>query len=109
MSRKLGRIIAVRDNTWMILIPMGCDPQTKQRNYYNRTVQGSLRQAQKFLGKKINELGAYIERDGAKVQLDQYLDQWLKTSNRRFAARHTKATRVSWRNTSVHHLGKNPS
>jgi hypothetical protein len=36
--------------------------KTKQRSYYNRTVHGSLRQAQKFLGKKINELGAYIER-----------------------------------------------
>jgi len=79
MSRKLGQIIAVRENTWMIRIPMGCDPQTKQRSYYNRTVHGSLRQAQKFLGKKVNELGAYIERDGAKIRLDQYLDQWLKT------------------------------
>jgi integrase len=79
MSRKLGQIIAVRENTWMIRIPMGSDPRTKQRSYYNRTVHGSLRQAQKFLGKKINQLGAYLERDGAKIQLDQYLDQWLKT------------------------------
>ena len=38
MSRKLGQIIAVRENTWMIRIPMGCDLQTKQRTYYNRTV-----------------------------------------------------------------------
>jgi len=52
MSRKLGQIIAVRENTWMIRIPMGCDPQTKQRSYYNRTIHGSLRQAQKFLGKR---------------------------------------------------------
>jgi hypothetical protein len=29
MTRKLGQIIAVRENTWMIRIPMGCDPQTK--------------------------------------------------------------------------------
>ena len=79
MTRKLGLIVAVRENTWMIRIPMGCDPQIKQRSYYNRTVHGSLRQAQKFLGKKVNELGAYIERDGAKIRLDQYLDQWLKT------------------------------
>lgn len=57
----------------------GAIPKTKQRNYYNRTVHGSLRQAQKFLGKKINELGASIERDGAKIRLDQYLDQWIKT------------------------------
>jgi hypothetical protein len=30
-SRKLGQIIAVRENTWMIPIPMGCDPETKAR------------------------------------------------------------------------------
>ena len=87
MSRKLGQIIAVRENTGMIRIPMGCDPQTKQRNYYNRTVHGSLRQAQKFLGKKFNELGAYIERDGAKIRLDQYLDQWLKTVKARIRSK----------------------
>jgi integrase len=87
MSRKLGQIIAVRENTWMIRIPMGCDPQTKQRSYYNRTVHGSLRQAQKFLGKKINELGASIERDGAKIRLDQYLDQWLKTVKSRICSK----------------------
>jgi integrase len=79
MSRKLGQIIAIREKTWMIRIPMGCDLQTKQRSSYNRTVHGSLRQTQKFLGKKINELGAKVERDGAKIRLDQYLDQWLKT------------------------------
>jgi hypothetical protein len=52
MARKLGQIIAVHDNTWMIRIPLGCDPETKQRNYYNQTVHGSLCQAQKFSRKK---------------------------------------------------------
>jgi hypothetical protein len=47
----------------IIRIPFGCDPETKQRNYYDRTVHGSLCQVQKFLGKKINELGSqYRER-----------------------------------------------
>jgi hypothetical protein len=36
MSRELGQIIAVRENTWMIRIPMGCDPHTKQRSYYKK-------------------------------------------------------------------------
>ena len=43
MSRKLGQIIVVRENTWMIRVPRGRDPRTKQRSYYNRTVHGSLR------------------------------------------------------------------
>ena len=87
MARKLGQIIAVRENTWMIRIPLGCDPETKERNYYNRTVHGSLRQAQKFLGKKINQLGADRERDGAKIRLDQFLDQWLKTIKTRVCSK----------------------
>jgi integrase len=87
MARKLGQIIAVRENTWMIRIPLGCDPETKERTYYNRTVHGSLRQAQKFLGKKINQLGADRERDGAKIRLDQFLDQWLKTIKTRVCSK----------------------
>jgi hypothetical protein len=87
MARKLGQIIAVRENTWMVRIPLGCDPETQQRNYYNRTVHGSLRQAQKFLGKKINQLGAKREIDGARIRLDQYLDQWLKTIKSRICAK----------------------
>ncbi|HEY1462540.1 MAG TPA: hypothetical protein VGF44_03890 [Terriglobales bacterium] len=59
MARKLGQIIAVRESVWMIRIPLGRDFQTEQR-YYKRTVRGSLRQAQPFPGKKINELGAQL-------------------------------------------------
>jgi hypothetical protein len=97
MSRKLGQMIAVRENTWKIRIPMGCDPKTKQRSYYNRTVYGSLRQAQKFLGKKVNELGAYIERDGAKIRLDQYLDQWLKAIKSQICSKTYETLRESAR------------
>jgi hypothetical protein len=84
MSRKLGQIIAVRENTWMIRIPLGCDPETKQRNYYNRTVHGSLRQAQKFLGKNTSISGSRRSSCGS-------------------AARDMKATRVCSQNTSAHH------
>jgi integrase len=63
----------------MVRIPLGCDPQTHQRNYYNRTIHGSLRQAQRFLNKKVKQLGANRQRDGGKIHLNQYLDQWLGT------------------------------
>src|SRR5215468_7183525 len=106
MTRKLGQIIAVRENTWMIRIPMGCDPQTKLRNDYNRTVHGSLRQAQKFLGKKINELGAYIDRDGARYGWINSSISGSRRSKCRFAARPMKATRVCSQNTSAHRSGR---
>jgi hypothetical protein len=32
-------------------------------------------------------LGAKIERDGAKIRLDQYLDQWLKTIKSRVCSK----------------------
>ena len=109
MTRKLGQIIAVRENTWMIRIPMGCDPHTKQRNYYNRTVHGSLRQAQKFLGKKVNEqMNWELISSGTERRF-----AWINTSisgsrrsNRKFAARRMRAMRASSQSTSVHHLGR---
>jgi len=73
MSRKLGQIIAVRENTWMIRIPMGCDFQTKQRNYDNRTVRGSLWQAQKFLGKKSMNLEPILSETARRFG-------WISTS-----------------------------
>jgi integrase len=79
MARKLGQIIAVRENTWMVRIPLGCDPQTQKRNYYNRTIHGSFRQAQTFLNRKMNEWGTNRQTDGGKIRLNQYLDQWLGT------------------------------
>ena len=77
MARRLGQIIAVRENTGMVRMPLGCDPQTHKRNYYNRTIYGSLRQAQSFLNKKMNEWGTNRQTDGGKIRLNQYLDQWL--------------------------------
>jgi integrase len=79
MARKFGQIIAVRENTWMVRIPLGSDPETKKRNYYNRTIHGSFRQAQSFLNRKMNEWGTNRQTDGGKIRLNQFLDQWLKT------------------------------
>jgi hypothetical protein len=101
MSRKLGQIIAVRENTWMIRIPMGCDPHTKQRSYYNRTVHGSLRQAQKFLGKKINELGATLRETARRFCWINTSISGSRPSKRGSAAKHMRATRVCFQNTSV--------
>jgi hypothetical protein len=43
MSRKLGQIIAVRENTRMIGIPLGCDPETEARaTSWSRSEPGVL-------------------------------------------------------------------
>lgn len=61
MSRKLRQIIAVRENTWIIHIPMGCDLKLS-RAATTQYCSWLSAPAQKFLGKKINELGPLATR-----------------------------------------------
>lgn len=78
MARKLGQIVAVREGVWMVRIPLGRTRETQTRNYYNRTIYGSLRKAQKYLSKKLNEIGANRQTSPGKTRLNTYLDRWLK-------------------------------
>ena len=48
MARKVGQIIARGDRRWLIRVYLGRDHETKKRNYHNRTVRGSMREAQAF-------------------------------------------------------------
>ena len=45
MARKVGQIIARGDRRLLIRVYLGLDHETKQRNYYNRTIHGSMREA----------------------------------------------------------------
>jgi integrase len=46
MARRLGQIIGRGLRTWLVRAYMGRDSETKKRKYLNKTVQGSLRDAQ---------------------------------------------------------------
>src|ERR1700751_1849705 len=46
MARKVGQIIARGARRWLIRVYLGRDHQTKKRNYHNRTIDGSMREAQ---------------------------------------------------------------
>jgi hypothetical protein len=52
MARKVGQIIARGDRRWLIRVYLGRDHETKKRNYHNRTIHGSMREAQAYLTKK---------------------------------------------------------
>lgn len=84
----------------MVRIPLGSDPITKKRNYYNRTIHGSFRQAQAFLNRKMNEWGTNRQTDGGKIRLNQDLDQWLKTIKPEFARRRSRPTQACSKSTS---------
>ena len=40
MARKLGQIIARGQNTWLVRIYQGRDPETGTRKYLNQTIHG---------------------------------------------------------------------
>jgi integrase len=82
MARKVGQIIARGDRRWLIRVYLGRDHETKKRNYHNRTIHGSMREAQAYLTRKLRERDLGRDLEGAKVTLNEYLDRWLETAVR---------------------------
>jgi hypothetical protein len=80
MARKVGQIIARGDRRWLIRVYLGRDHGTKKRNYHNRTIRGSMREAQAYLTKKLRERDLGRDLEGAKITLNEYLDRWLDTA-----------------------------
>ena len=48
MARKAGQIISRGATTWLVRVSLGRDPQTRTRKYFNLTIHGELRKAQRF-------------------------------------------------------------
>jgi integrase len=80
MARKVGQIIARGDRRWLIRVYLGRDHETKKRNYHNRTIRGSMREAQAYLTKKLRERDLGRDLEGAKITLNEYFDRWLETA-----------------------------
>ena len=82
MARKVGQIIARGDRRWLIRVYLGRDYETNKRNYHNRTIHGSMREAQTYLTRKLRERDPGRDLEGAKITLNEYLDRWLETAVR---------------------------
>jgi len=80
MARKVGQIIARGDRRWLIRVYLGRDHETKKRKYHNRTIHGSMRDAQASLTRKLRERDLGRDLEGAKITLNEYLDRWLETA-----------------------------
>jgi integrase len=80
MSRKVGQIIRRGECRWLVRLYIGRDRETGKRNYYSRTVRGSLRQAQTYLTTKLHERDLRRGAAGVQVTFDEFLDHWLKTA-----------------------------
>ena len=80
MARKVGQIIARGDRRWLIRVYLGRDRETNKRNYHNRTIHGSMREAQAYLTRKLRERDLGRDLEGATITLNEYLDRWLETA-----------------------------
>ncbi len=74
-----GQLIKRSENTWLVRIFLGRDADGK-RKYFNKTIHGTKKDAQKYLTAKMREkdLGVFIEP--ALMALNEYLDKWLLES-----------------------------
>lgn len=70
-----GQIIK-RGESWLVRIFLGRDANG-ERKYFNKTIHGTKKEAQKFLNAKLREkdLGVFIEPTA--ISLGDYLDKWL--------------------------------
>jgi hypothetical protein len=101
MARKVGQIIARGDRRWLIRVYLGRDHETEKRNYHNRTIHGSMREAQAYLTRKLRERDLGRDLEGAQITLNEYLDRWLKTAvEPRYARKTSKIIRVCCTGTS---------
>jgi hypothetical protein len=80
MARKAGQLISRGSRTWLIRVSLGRDPETGARKYHNKTVRGSLREAQAYLNARLQERDSGRLPRAAAIRLDQFLDQWLATA-----------------------------
>ncbi len=76
-----GQIIKRGENTWYVRIFLGRDANGKRR-YFNKTIHGTKKDAQKFLTAKVREkdLGNIIEP--TSLTLNQFIDRWLEVAVR---------------------------
>jgi len=72
-----GQLIKRSENTWLVRIFLGRDADGK-RKYYNKTIHGTKKDAQKFLTAKTREkdLGVFVEP--ASIAFGKFLDRWLE-------------------------------
>lgn len=82
MARKVGQIIARGERRWLIRVRLRRDHETNKRNHHNRTIHGSLREAQTYLTIKLRERDLGRDMEGVKITLNEYLDRWLETAVR---------------------------
>ncbi len=76
-----GQVIKRGANNWLVRIFTGRDTKGK-RCYYNKTVRGTKREAEKYLTAALRDkdLGIFVEP--AALSVEAYLEKWLSSAAR---------------------------
>ena len=80
MARKRGQIVTCGDRKWLVRVFVGRDRETNKRVYHNKTIHGSLREAQSYLSKTLRERDLRCGLAGTHALLNEYLDYWLEAA-----------------------------
>lgn len=74
-----GQIITKGDRKHLVRVFLGRNPKTGKKKYFNKQINGTKKDAQRFLNKTLREidLGTFVEPTFLTV--DEFLDQWLKS------------------------------
>ncbi len=78
MARKVGQIIGRRPRTWLVRLYTGLDTETGKRNYLNKTIHGTLRDAQSHLNRILCERDHGRNLESSRLTLNDFLDRWLE-------------------------------
>jgi integrase len=76
-----GQIIKRGDKTWLVRIFMGRDGKGK-RQYLNKTLRGSKKDAETYLSKTITEISSGTFVEASPLTIESYLEKWLTTAAR---------------------------
>ena len=66
MAGKAGQIIPRGEHTWLVRVFVGRDPESGKRKYTNKTIHGTLRDAQSYLSRTQcdRDLGVFSNHPG---------------------------------------------
>ncbi len=75
MAGKAGQIIPRGERTWLVRVFMGRDSESGKRKYVNKTIHGTLRDAQAYLSRsqRDRDLGVFFEP--SRMSLDDLFGQ----------------------------------
>ena len=75
-----GQIVPRGERTWLVRVFIGRDSDTGKRQYQNKTIHGTKKDAQRYLTESLRDRDMGIVVEPETSSLGRYLDKWLESS-----------------------------